>query len=139
MPTFWNVVENVFGWNWWFLGTLCKGVKIIVNCKPWPFEKMLQRRFHILWITLGMISSWALAMVKLRENTKGMTSSQKLAIQIMFSPLTSMQGAIGTHDWVMHVMTKVLTLINIVMSNIWSGTNVYKFVLHNHLHLYYIL
>jgi hypothetical protein len=45
-----------------------------------------------------MISSWALTMVKLRENTKGMTSSQKLAIQIMFSPLTSMQGAIGTHD-----------------------------------------
>jgi hypothetical protein len=45
-----------------------------------------------------MITSWALAMIKLCENTKGMTSSQKLAFQIMFSPLTSMQGAIGTRD-----------------------------------------
>jgi hypothetical protein len=70
MLTFWDVVDNFFGWNWWFLGTSCKGVKVIVNCKLWPIEKMLQRRFHILWITLGMISSWAFIKVKFYETHK---------------------------------------------------------------------
>jgi hypothetical protein len=37
-----------------------------------------------------MISSWAFIMVKFHENTKGMTSSEKLAIQTMPSPLTNM-------------------------------------------------
>jgi len=45
-----------------------------------------------------MISSWVLVTVKFHENTKGMTSNQKLTVQTMPSPLTSMQGAIGTHD-----------------------------------------